>query len=94
MDFATTYNLNNGQQISVPKMLGSSTQIEQMEDGNYLVTTKGSTFGATPKSTVMSADELVEKYSSSSLERTPSKDTFELSNKSVASGDVPERTKK
>lgn len=92
MDFATTYNLNNGQQISVPKMMGSSTQIEQMEDGNYLVTTRGSRLGATPKTTVMSADELVEKYSSNGLERTPSQDTFQLSNKSATSNDASERT--
>lgn len=58
----TTYNLNNGEQIFVPAMIGSSTKIQPLGDGRYLVTTRGAVYNAKPKYTVMTADELAEKY--------------------------------
>ena len=71
----TNYTLNNGETITVPTMLGSSTKIKELSDGTYAVETKGSIYGSTPETTVYTADELVEKYNTE-LERTPEDDTF------------------
>lgn len=74
----TNYTLNNGSTITVPAILGRSTQIKELSDGTYAVETKGAINGATPETTVYTADELVEKYSTS-LEKVPSDDTFSKS---------------
>ncbi len=71
----TNYTLNNGATITVPAILGRSTQIKELSDGTYAVETKGVIYGATPETRIYTADELVEKYNTG-LERTPDHDTF------------------
>lgn len=53
---------STGKIIMIPVMLGSSTKVVALKDGTYAVTTKGSYLGAEPKTTIMTEEELIEKF--------------------------------
>ena len=53
---------SNGMLLTIPVMLGSTTKVEALADGTYKVTSKGSYYGAEPKTTIMTEEELIEKF--------------------------------
>ncbi len=52
----------NGYAVHIPHMLGSETKVKKLGGGYYLVTTRTITYGSKPKKTVMTEEELVEKF--------------------------------
>ncbi|GBF22888.1 hypothetical protein tpqmel_0292 [Candidatus Gastranaerophilus sp. (ex Termes propinquus)] len=73
---ASVYNLGGDKKAVVHDTCGSSTNIKQIGTDQYLVQTKPSRLGAESKYTVMTADELTQKFPTGSLEKTPSADSF------------------
>ncbi|MBE7713154.1 MAG: hypothetical protein E7Z87_05370 [Cyanobacteria bacterium SIG26] len=52
----------SGESIVIPVMLGSTTTVKPLKDGTYEVTTKPSVYGAEAKKTILTEEQLIEKY--------------------------------
>ena len=69
-----TIYTENGYVVHIPNMCGSSTNVTKLGGGYYLVTTKPSVYGAKPKKTVMTEEELVERFHGRKLPMMPEDD--------------------
>ena len=52
----------NGYAIHIPHMIGSETKVKKLGGGYYLVISRPIVYGAKPKTTIMTEEELVEKF--------------------------------
>ena len=52
----------SGQAVTIPAMIGSTTTVKALDDGTYEVTTKPSVYNAKPKTTIMTEEELIERF--------------------------------
>ena len=57
-----TIYTENGYVVHIPHMIGSETKVKKLGGGYYLVTSRPIVYGAKPKKTVMTEEELVEKF--------------------------------
>ena len=55
--------LSNGEKLTIPTMMGSSTNVEPLDDGTYKVTTQYSIFPKPePKVAILTEEELVARF--------------------------------
>ena len=64
----------SGYVIHIPQMLGSETKVRKLGGGYYLVTTRTISIGSKPKTTVMTEEELVERYRGTKIPLMPKDD--------------------
>lgn len=54
--------VSTGEIIPIPVMMGSTTKVKILKNGDYAVTTKGVYLGAKEKTVIMSEQEFIDKY--------------------------------
>ena len=61
----------SGYVVHIPHMLGSETKVIKLGGGYYLVTSRPVVYGAKPKTTVMTEEELVERFRGTKIPPIP-----------------------
>ena len=54
---------STGMKLALPgRLIGATTTVKVLKDGTYAVTSKPSVYGAEPKTTIYTEEELIAKY--------------------------------